>query len=76
MKNAGMITIIMGRRSIRKFLERPIAVEKVQTLLECAFAAPSSKNYRPCQFVLIDDRELLKKSANPRQWPAWSAVRR
>lgn len=67
MSNPEMIKLIMGRRSIRKFEPRPIEPEKVMTLLECAFAAPSSKNRKPCHFVLIDDKAMLEKigSATP-----------
>jgi nitroreductase len=55
------IRIILGRRSVRAFEKRRVEPEKVETLLECAFAAPSAKNIRPCHFVAIDDEALLKK---------------
>jgi nitroreductase len=55
------IRIIMGRRSIRVFEERSVEQEKVDLLLKCAFAAPSSKNIQPCHLVLIDDKNLLTK---------------
>ena len=55
------ISIILGRRSIRVFEERPVEREKIDTLLECAFAAPSAMNIRPCHFMVIDDRELLTR---------------
>jgi nitroreductase len=49
----------MGRRSIRVFEARPVEPEKVEILLECAFAAPSAMNIRPCHFIRIDSRKLL-----------------
>jgi nitroreductase len=55
------IRIILGRRSVRAFEKKRVEPEKVETLLECAFAAPSSKNIRPCHFVAIDDEGLLRK---------------
>lgn len=61
MANWETIKIIMGRRSIRKFEPKPVEGELANTLLECAFAAPSSKNYQPCQFILIDDKAVLEK---------------
>jgi nitroreductase len=62
------IGIILGRRSIRVFEERKVEPEKVETLLECAFAAPSSMNAQPCHIVTIDDKDLLTKigAANER----------
>jgi nitroreductase len=55
------IQAIMGRRSVRVFEDKPVEPEKVKILLECAFAAPSAMNIRPCHFVAIGDRALLKK---------------
>lgn len=67
MKSPETVKLIMGRRSIRKFEPKPVEGELAATLLECAFAAPSSKNYKPCQFILIDDKATLEKigSATP-----------
>jgi nitroreductase len=59
--DGGTIRIILGRRSVRSFEARGVEPEKVETLLECAFAAPSAMNIRPCHFVVIDDRDILKK---------------
>jgi len=61
MSNNEMIKLITGRRSIRRFQPKPVEQEKAMTLLECAFAAPSSKNHRPCQFILIDDSAKLQE---------------
>ena len=55
------IRTIMGRRSVRAFEERNVEQEKVNVLLECAFAAPSARNIRPCHFIVIDDKDLLAK---------------
>lgn len=61
LKDNETIRLILGRRSVRKFEARPVESEKVYTLLECAFAAPSSKNLKPCHVILIDDGEILQK---------------
>lgn len=61
MPNTEMIKLIIGRRSIRRFKPKPIEPEQAATLLECAFAAPSSKNLKPCHFILIDDKATLEK---------------
>jgi nitroreductase len=58
------IRAIMGRRSVRKFTDRPVDPERIRVLLECGFAAPSSKNIRPCHFIRIDDKETLEKIGN------------
>lgn len=50
---------ILGRRSVRKFEERPVEDEKLELLLRAAMQAPSAKNERPWEFVVIRDREML-----------------
>ena len=56
-----VVRTILGRRSIRAFENKAVEPEKVEALLECAFAAPSSKNVQPCHVMVIDDASLLKK---------------
>ena len=56
-----VVRTILGRRSIRVFENRKVEPEKVEVLLECAFAAPSSKNIQPCHLMVIDDASLLEK---------------
>jgi len=53
------IQAILGRRSIRRFLQKPVEPEKVDCLLECACAAPSAANTRPWHFVVVDNRPTL-----------------
>jgi nitroreductase len=55
------IEAIFTRRSIRKYLDKPVAEELVQKLLAAAMQAPSARNQQPWQFVVIDDRATLAK---------------
>jgi nitroreductase len=50
---------ILSRRSIRRFLSRPVPEELMVELLEAAMCAPSAANEQPWQFVVIDQRRLL-----------------
>lgn len=50
---------IKTRRSIRKFLDKPISREIVRELLEAAMFAPSAGNEQPWQFIVLDDRKFL-----------------
>ena len=54
-----VIQTILGRRSIRKFTPDPVSPEIRDVLLECAFAAPSAHNRRPCIFIAVEDRKVL-----------------
>lgn len=65
MQNTGcgneVVRAILGRRSIRVFESKAVEQEKIEILLECAFAAPSARNIQPCHVIVIDEAPLLKK---------------
>ena len=50
---------IHGRRSIRKYRDRPVPEELLRQVLAAAMSAPSANNSQPWQFVLISDPHLL-----------------
>ena len=55
--------LLRKRRSIRRFLDRPVEPEKRDRLLEAALRAPSSRSLNPWEFVVVDDPALLAKLA-------------
>ena len=58
-----MISAVYDRRSIRKFLDKPIAGEDLTEILESGIKAPSSKNRQPWKFVVVqgtEKEEMLK----------------
>jgi nitroreductase len=50
--------IIEQRRSIRRYLDKPVERERILTCLEAARLAPSADNVQPWRFLVIDDPEL------------------
>ncbi len=52
--------LIVNRRSIRRFTEEEVSAEDVKTIMEAALMAPTSKNSRPWQFVLVEDHAKLE----------------
>lgn len=54
-----MLETICSRRSIRKYLDRPVETEKVDALLKAAMYAPSAMNEQPWRFIVINDRSLF-----------------
>ncbi len=50
--------ILAGRRSIRRYLPKPVEPEKVRACLEAARIAPSAHNAQPWRFIVIDDPAL------------------
>jgi nitroreductase len=52
---------ILSRRSIRKYIKKPISNEIVKELLEAGMSAPSAGNEQPWNFIVIKDPKILKK---------------
>ena len=55
------LSLAQKRRSIRRYLEKPIETEKIERLIEAALRAPSSRRFNPWEFVVVTDRVLLEK---------------
>jgi len=55
MKGVRSMNSIFTRRSIRRFLDRPVEEEKVDRLLRAAMQAPSAMNAQPWEFLVITD---------------------
>jgi nitroreductase len=51
------IDTIYARRSIRKYQDKPVEKEKLETLLKAAMAAPSAMNNRPWEFMVVTEPE-------------------
>ncbi len=49
-----LIRAIKGRRSIRRYVARPVSGQVVDALLEAASAAPSAHNRQPWRFGVLD----------------------
>lgn len=47
------------RRSIRKFTAEPISQKDRKLLMEALLRSPTSRNFKPLEFVLVDDPMLL-----------------
>ena len=50
---------IYKRRSIRKYLDKPVEQDLIQEILKAGMNAPSAGNEQPWHFVVVDDRNLL-----------------
>lgn len=50
---------IYKRRSIRKYAEKIVEKEKLETLLKAAMAAPSACNNQPWEFVVVTEKSKL-----------------
>jgi nitroreductase len=48
---------IYGRRSIRRFQDRPVSRELIERLLDATVQAPSGKNRQPWRFIVVEGPE-------------------
>jgi nitroreductase len=55
--------VIKTRRSVRRFLKRPIPDDVLGRVLEAARIAPSGGDRQPWRFVVVKDEEKKKKIA-------------
>ena len=50
---------IFHRTSIRKYLDKMVENEKIETMLQAAMAAPSAGNQQPWEFYVVKDKTVL-----------------
>jgi nitroreductase len=58
---AMFLDLIRKRRSIRRFAATPVEDEKIKALMEAGLRSPSSRATDPWEFIVVTDRERLKK---------------
>jgi len=54
-----VLEAIEKRRSIRKYLDKPVEDDKLRRIAEAALWAPSGQNKQPLRLWIVRDRELL-----------------
>ncbi len=55
--DSDFLKLCRARKSVRRFLDRPVEREKIEFCLEAARRAPSADNMQPWRFVVFDDPE-------------------
>lgn len=62
-----MIDLLRTRRSIRKYTSDPVDGKMKEVLIEALLRAPTSRNGKSWEFILVDDPELLVKLSKTRE---------
>lgn len=62
-QNTPFLDLVRSRRSVRRYLARPVEREKVLACLEAARLAPSAENVQPWRFLVIDDPDIKERFA-------------
>jgi nitroreductase len=58
-----LFEVIRNRKSIRRFKQTSVLDEDVKKILDAGRLAPSANNTQPWSFLVIKDKEILKKMA-------------
>lgn len=61
-----MLNAILHRRSVRQYTDEVIPEDRLNSILYAGLAAASSKNRRPCEFVVVRDKEMLARLSDCR----------
>lgn len=62
------LTVIHNRKSVRKYLDKPVSKAQLETLLRAGMAGPSAADKRPWAFVAITDRAVLDTLYHSSPW--------
>jgi nitroreductase len=58
---------ITSRRTIRKYLQKPIPREILIKCVDAARLSPSGANRQPLKYIIVDDKKLI--------WPVFSTIK-
>jgi len=58
-----LMDIMLRRRSIREYTDEKIPDEKIDKILNAGLLAPTSRNRKPCEFIVVQDKQILEKLA-------------
>ncbi len=70
---SALLSVILSRRSIRRYTEEPLSLDQVESLLDAAMAAPSGNNKRPWVLVAVRDAEQRRRLSEVHRWAAMVA---
>lgn len=66
MKDA--ITVMRERRSVRRFLQKPIPKEVLEEIIDCGRLAPTANNFQPWVFVVVTQEDTKNKISQLATW--------
>ena len=62
-----LMEMMKNRRSVRQYTQERIPEETMEKVLQAGLLAPSGRARRPWEFILVRDREILKKMSECRE---------
>ena len=62
-----LLDVMLKRRSVRKYTEEEIPNEKLNRILQAGLLAPTSRNRKPCSFLVVDSKGALEKLSESKE---------
>ncbi|MDO5859652.1 nitroreductase family protein [Methanobrevibacter sp.] len=56
-----LIDIMLKRRSVRKYKDEDITKDKLDSILKAGLLAPTSRNRKPCNFLVVENKQTLER---------------
>ena len=53
--------LLLKRRSVRKFTDEDVTKDQLNQILQAGLLAPTSRNRKPCNFLVVSNKETLKE---------------
>jgi len=57
------LELVQKRQSVRKYSDKAVEKEKIETCLQAAMLAPSACNAQPWKYIVVDNPEIKDKVA-------------
>lgn len=67
------LKVLRERRSVRRFLDKPVAKEMLEKIMDIARHAPTAHNKQPWEIVIIEDSETRKAIAKETDYGSFIA---
>lgn len=68
-----MKELIKSRRTIRKFLQKPLSCEQLAEYIDAARVAPSGANLQPLKYIAVQSKEMTDKMFPLVKWAGYLA---
>ncbi|MBH1940607.1 nitroreductase family protein [Mobilitalea sibirica] len=62
-----MLDLLKTRRSIRRYQDKAIEQDKIDSILKAALLAPSSRSRRPWDYIVVTEKATLQKLSECRE---------
>lgn len=53
--------VLRIRRSVRRYSGKTIPADSLERIIQAGLSAPTSRNQKPCRFIVVRNKEILKK---------------